>query len=898
MKKRILAAILSLLLVFSASAEGVRVRVNGEIAASPVDASFSFGPDADGCRQLLVQVAQLGGILLQLEQNGITLGEPGGEAYFIPQDAFLEALIGIAVQALPEEVHADKLLALCPYAAKGGFASDLQLLKALLSEMLNRLAAQALNLSLIQIYENGDLYITATMNDFNALLARFLNSVAQDGEMLAVLASLSVFEALDIDAAAFVKGFTDALSALAGELTASGGSDLVGEFNLFITASGRIDASFILNSQRLYRRVYVTLEGDKNNLLAEIRLSLGDISENAVINVSPAGARLTYSDSYGSLTELSVNAQEILYSSESGAQNSYRSSAVRFHLQRDGLSYEKTSRIYDSTSSVNINLHPDKKQYAISYTSDSPASSGRSHTKTLKAEYDESGLYFLIREGELYFQISGKNVLYVKAEGENDMFSAVVRFKNGLSISGEYSGTDYSVPLLITVNRNEINVSINSSLGSISTNSIRINLKNASDEENVRILLDAFWPYERYFYMLSGEYVLNQEQVRFDGAFTNIGLRTGISDELLTVSMLMNDGGLEFNLKNGTRTNWQVSGSARRLADNRYRVEACLNTGNIRTSEIRLSGIADTNGGFAFDGRISADAFSDAEYIKLSLSVRNGEASLRLIYDDSGRELFRLCAQGSFRDNLLTAEAECDALVSEYVQDGPEITHSLHMTLGLTYDKAARKLTYTRAFDPAGLSVSYPEKLEITAENAENGLEIRVTADQQETALRFDRKRTAGGETLESELTLPGPSTAYRLSAACAENAHSILFEIPAVAFAAESMLSPNAYRFCAGADGEKRYFAVSREPQEGQTLYTLETDFIAAPLKLSVCEETPVGGEQTFAIACEANGRCLLSLNVEIEEIPQAGGHVDGIRLNADEIQAWLLSVARTLPG
>lgn len=177
---------------------GVRVEAKLDSPFAAFDGAVSTYLDLDFCNVILLEEASLGEILIQAGET-LVFGNSETGYTQITEEAFGEALM-ILLLAIENELPMEEALRLYRYETSAGYAEDVALFSQFLEQSLNQLAFIMMQKGAIIIYENGDMELTITPENYQEIMLALTDQIYGDEETMEMLSSLNVWEAMGVSA--------------------------------------------------------------------------------------------------------------------------------------------------------------------------------------------------------------------------------------------------------------------------------------------------------------------------------------------------------------------------------------------------------------------------------------------------------------------------------------------------------------------------------------------------------------------------------------------------------------------------------------------------------------------------------------------------------------------------
>lgn len=898
--KKFPAVVLCMLLLFSACAEGMSVKVTGSVLNTPVDAAVMLGTDEDGCRQLIAQTAAIGKMLLQLEESGVTFAGTNGEAVSISREALSDGLFRYLMSELPEEAQAKKILSMYSYATGNAIVSDAKALETLISSAMNRFAAAALNLGLVHFYENGDLFISGTNDETEKLLSDFLSSCRSDREMLQTLSGLQIFSALGLDGNAAANSIFSALGESFETIFAPfrDGANAFGEFSLFVSREGSISGEFYLSGGR--NTISAVMNADAN--AAEFVFERKILSNRSTLTLSAdeRGLFVIADDGYMK-TEIAVTESEIAY--ESHASGGYEQKDLLVEFSAEELIYER-HRLYDGNGiHEELLICPKDNTYSYSIITDYEPYNG------IQAKYCDGLIDFRYKNDDFVLSGRGLGVLFLlEAQWESGKATAEMRIDNGILFDGSIQNDTVTLPVSLKIRENEIDFTFGDAENTENASIFRLKKADAAEAESKTLTAYALYQTQYQKTELSGEFVLSGGEISFTGK-TALERRIG-SDPVRyaayaseDIAMTIHREGLLLDHRRIERgyTYAQTTVSVKKLSENRYLVDAQRELFSPSQS-IRLYGILDTLGGVGFNGRVRITDRYASVYANLALSVKNNEFAAEIALKDAENEYLTLCAEGVVQENTLTGSAECRCLVfgnAQAEQTGETAAQAEKYTITLqtdfALDFAEKTLSASLLTDADGLDLALPEALEAKLSDRDGTLEIAVSANDQTAVFTLKRVWEAGKADIGSSLLLPNGNTPYDLTFRTDASAgtHEARLVIDGEALYVESAFDGETYALVLGADGQMRSLTASRTQEGNKTYLAVESDLAGAPVIFCAVDTAQENGGKDLYLTLSANGENIFALKVLCESVSEPFVHADGTLMTGEDVLGMLRALS-----
>lgn len=898
--KKFLSVVLCMLLLFSACAEGRRVKVTGSVLNTPVDATVMLGADEDGCRQLITQAAAIGEILFQLNENELTFKNANGEAFSISGETIQEGLLQYLLSIQPEELHAQEMLSFIRYASGSEIESDIQTAEEILSTALNRFAMSALNLGLVHFYENGDMFISGTNDEVVMLLKSFLVSCCADQQIYQSISELQIFPALGIDGTAAADSIFSALKETSDAIITNRIQldPPFGDLNLYISREGSVNASLVLSMDGV--NLSASLDATGKSVRINGSMSLYRVGSRSFSLQSDETGLLLTTDSGYKQSKLSLSASEAIY--ESVQSGSYDISTYAL-LSPEKLIYEQKYEHYEKNICQKLLICPKENTYSYTLNNESNGVS-------LQADCGEDGLKLLFKNRDCIVEASGREVVNVNAAWDEGSATACLNMQDGIQLKGEIVAGDKTVPVHANIRAGEIDISLGDEQSSSPGELFVLKLSKACDSDQKTVSLYAYSGFGLLKRELSGIYALSNGEMTFEGHISQDSSNPyyiSYDTSSARVNMKRSEDGFTLGCKyiehNVMKKELDIS--VQKISETRRLVNLKRSDHSIN-SIIRLTGVWDSIDGSAFDGRITVTNRFSTAYMNLAFTLKDGAFESEIAVRESGKEHLTLHTKGTLTEHCLTGKAECVLHVTGYAPDEADnmsmtaIDHAVAMEFDFTFDLAGRTLCASITADGDGLALAWPALVAVNVKDQNGALEISVSVSEKTMLFTLDRGHEEGDCRLNSALTLPNGSTLYSLDfRADAENhTHEGKWALPGQNLVIESSFDGNIYSLVLTASDVQRSLTVSHAQQGEKTYITCESTLTGEPV-IFLSEETIIeNGEKEQYITLSQSGNTLFALTIQTESIPDAFTHVEAKPLTADDICAFLVLLSEQLFG
>lgn len=215
----LLALIMLLGMGASAETHKITLDVNGPDGLK-LDGILTAGYDEDGCEQYSIENSMIGKWLLQSDGADLVFGGDQMGYYTVSAEALSKAVITV-VSAIASQQLGEEFGILMNYIASPSYQMDLNAIVTILAGEVNRIASLAQQMGLVVIHQNGDIAISANIEKVYALIAAYLESLAQDTSALNAFANLEIFKALGVPMAETADQLPAVLTDAADQLKAA-----------------------------------------------------------------------------------------------------------------------------------------------------------------------------------------------------------------------------------------------------------------------------------------------------------------------------------------------------------------------------------------------------------------------------------------------------------------------------------------------------------------------------------------------------------------------------------------------------------------------------------------------------------------------------------------------------
>jgi len=184
--KRILSALLSVMMLCAMGAYAAEEKITAKITLpnASYNGAIVNGYDEDGCQQILLEIAELGQLLIQMDADSLTAGNDETGYVSMDYENIMMALVSV-INGIRYELPAENAVRFSRYNQDTeAMELDLARMEEILIVEANRFSTAAGELGFVTISETGDLSVEATAEDIGALLTKYAESLAADSSSI------------------------------------------------------------------------------------------------------------------------------------------------------------------------------------------------------------------------------------------------------------------------------------------------------------------------------------------------------------------------------------------------------------------------------------------------------------------------------------------------------------------------------------------------------------------------------------------------------------------------------------------------------------------------------------------------------------------------------------------
>lgn len=422
----LLALIMLLGMGASAETHKITLDVNGPDGLK-LDGILTAGYDEDGCEQYSIENSMIGKWLLQSDGADLVFGGDQMGYYTVSAEDLSKAVTTV-VSAIASQQLGEEFVILMNYIASPSYQMDLDAIVTILAGEVNRIASLAQQMGLVVIHQNGDIAISANTEKVYALIAAYLESLAQDTGALNAFANLEIFKALGVPMAETVDQLPAVLTDAAGQLKAAYAQvkdQMDGGCEIYVSAeTGVMTAKYytttMVNGEVVYSMVEnVTASDDGMKMDIVYNVNGGEIKIISEANANGASYELT-ANAEGQSARIAYKMDANGFVAEAVADTNSLSGEGKLVIDANGIDGKCDFTGADLTLKGDIDYDPAKEEFEaeISYAST---------TETLEAEIEsENGDLYAewvqTRHGKVVsdFTISGGSNLRIKGSWTNN----------------------------------------------------------------------------------------------------------------------------------------------------------------------------------------------------------------------------------------------------------------------------------------------------------------------------------------------------------------------------------------------------------------------------------------------------------------------------------------------
>lgn len=445
----LLTIVMLLGMTAAAETQKITVDING-YDGTKLDGILSIGYDEDGCEQYSFENSMLGKFVLQSDGRDLVFGADQIGYYTVSAQDLSDAITKLVSMIISQQLGAE-FMDVVNYLNSISYQQDAQIAGEILAGEVNRLASIANSLGLVVIHENGDLEISANVQNVFMLVSEYLESLSEDTAALNAFANLEIFKVMGVPMAENAAQLPAILAEAANQVEAAriqAKGQMDGGLELYVSAengtmSGKYYTVTKMNGQTVYEMTETFSVNADGSMVMDVVINAdgGVIKYGYAVNESGFSYELT-ADAEGQSVRIACKADANGIVAEMVADTTELAGEGKIVVDANGINGKWDFAGEGLTFNGAINYDPANEEllYKINYAD--------GYT-TLKAnvEYADEELYAEMTKTErgqivADFTISGSSTYRIKGTWvsgyQNCSLNATLRMKN---VGPELEGT-------------------------------------------------------------------------------------------------------------------------------------------------------------------------------------------------------------------------------------------------------------------------------------------------------------------------------------------------------------------------------------------------------------------------------------------------------------------------
>jgi len=644
---RVFSMLLTLVMLIgmtaAAETQKITIDVNG-YDGTKLDGVLSIGYDEDGCEQYSFENSMLGKFVLQSDGNDLVFGGDQIGYYTVSAQDLTDAITKLVSMIVSQQLGAE-FMNVVNYLNSISYQQDAQIAGEILAGEVNRLASLAAEMGLVVIHENGDLEISANVQNVFMLVSEYLESLSKDTAALNAFANLEIFKVMGVPMAENAAQLPAILMDAANQVEAAriSAKDVMdGGLELYVSAeNGTLTGKYYTATKVNGQTVYEMTESFSVNADGSMLMDVVINADGGVIKYSYAlaGNSISYelsADAAGQSVRAAFTLDENGLVAEAVANTTELSGEGKIVVNAGGIDgkWDFAGEYLTFNGAINYDPANEELLYKINYAD--------AYT-TLKAnvEYADEELYAEMTKTErgqivADFTVSGSSTYRIKGTWvsgyQNCSLNATLRMKNvGPELEGTLNIGSASYEFIYA--QDSMNDTTEFAVTMVEGNSRQIlEVRTSSDGRNERLYVGysvkygssvnkftAAVNYDNIEDIISGEFEIDENGSKTPGSFVvnENGFEVKFSDESMSYRIYAE------GVKDYADITVKAGLSGEEIANPGNIMDAILfvfnaNTMNGLTFDAVLNTMMGYYGSFAFDGQsIKLDVSANGETVTM-----------------------------------------------------------------------------------------------------------------------------------------------------------------------------------------------------------------------------------------------------------------------------------------